>query len=277
MQLEAHSASPSPTAAPNIVSAGTVVASSPMPRDFIAKRICVVGCSGAGKSTFSRRCAALGYAHLELDGVVHQADWQPLPDDQVRARIDRFTSEHEHWVVDGNYTRFRSLLWRRADTIVWLDPGRWTVSHGVVSRSLRRLVRREELWNGNRERWSEVFSTDPERSVILWAWRRFPHYREEYLREMHSPRLDSAPVSARRRCVARRVVAEAWSRRAGLSRPPWTLFVPPRRRAEPIRTDTGRRPPRGGSRPAGRSSSRSGSTGRCTGSRSGDRHRASVP
>jgi adenylate kinase family enzyme len=152
-----------------------------------ADRICVVGCSGAGKSTFGRRCAALGYAFLELDGVFHQAGWRKLPDDEARARIGAFLDAHDRWVVDGNYARFRDLLWTRADTIVWLDPGRWTVSLGVARRSLGRLIRREELWNGNRERWSEVFSLDPERSVIAWAWTRFPLYRQEYAREEHAP------------------------------------------------------------------------------------------
>lgn len=151
-------------------------------------RICVVGCPGAGKSTFARRCAALGYAHLELDGVFHQANWEKLPDDEGRARIDAFTRAHDRWVVDGNYTRFRDLLWPRADTIVWIDPGRWTVSRGVIGRSIRRLVFREVLWNGNREQWSAVFSLDPERSILLWAWTRFPHYRKEYARAMHDPR-----------------------------------------------------------------------------------------
>lgn len=148
------------------------------------KRICVVGCSGAGKSTFARRCAEHGYARLELDAIVHQANWTTLPDDEARIRIQTFIDEHERWVIDGNYPHFRHLLWRRADTIVWLDPDRWVVMTAIVRRSLRRLVRREELWNGNRERWSYVLSLNPERSIVAWAWTRFARYREEYGRQM---------------------------------------------------------------------------------------------
>jgi hypothetical protein len=29
---------------------------------------------------------------------------------------------------------------------------------------------RTELWNGNRERWRNLFSLDKEESVIAWAW-----------------------------------------------------------------------------------------------------------
>jgi hypothetical protein len=32
------------------------------------------------------------------------------------------------------------------------------------------LVRRVELWNGNREGWRNLFSLDKEESVIAWAW-----------------------------------------------------------------------------------------------------------
>ncbi len=149
-----------------------------------AKRICVIGCSGAGKTTFARRCAELGYAVLELDSVFHQAGWTTLPADEARRRVDAFTRTHERWVVDGNYLVLRDLLWSRADAVVWLDPERTTTFARVVRRTLRRFLRREVLWSGNRERLSEVLSLDPERSVVSWAWAHHPHYRREYLREM---------------------------------------------------------------------------------------------
>lgn len=152
----------------------------------IAKRICVVGCSGAGKSTFARRCAALGYAHLELDGLLHQAGWTKLPDAEIRARIEEFIATHERWVIDGNYAAFRELLWGHADMVVWLDVSRATVMVGVTWRSLSRWVRRDVLWNGNRERLREILSFDPDRSVVAWAWARFDHYRDMYERATRS-------------------------------------------------------------------------------------------
>jgi hypothetical protein len=42
------------------------------------------------------------------------------------------------------------------------------------------VVRRTELWNGNHERWSQLLSWDPERSIVRWAWTRHAHDRERY-------------------------------------------------------------------------------------------------
>lgn len=151
-------------------------------------RICVVGSSGAGKSTFARRCAAiLPCPHLELDGLMQRAGWVMLDDGSARAHIDAFTSAHDRWIVDGNYTRFRDLLWARADAVVWLDLPRPVVVTRVLRRSLRRLLTREVLWNGNRESWRNVFALDPERSVVAWSWTQFAHYRREYESAMRSP------------------------------------------------------------------------------------------
>ena len=54
--------------------------------------------------------------------------------------------------------------------MVWLDLPRHTVMRRVIWRSFRRVAGRVELWNGNRERWRNLFALDKEESVISWAW-----------------------------------------------------------------------------------------------------------
>ena len=154
------------------------------------ERISVVGSSGSGKTTVARALASsLGVAHLELDSVYHQADWAPLPDDEFLAAAERFTAG-ERWVVDGNYNSHGvlDLVWGRADTVVWVDPPKRVVMSRVVRRTLRRAATREELWNGNREPWSNFTRWDPEENVIRWAWTKFEPTRVRYESRTADPR-----------------------------------------------------------------------------------------
>lgn len=141
----------------------------------------MVGNSGSGKSWLARRLAErLGVPYLELDSIHHQADWVPLPADQLRAAVGRFTSG-PGWVVDGNYTAVREdVVWPRADTVVWLDLPRRAVMRQVTRRTLARVVTRRELWNGNRESWRNLVRLDPDESILLWAWTRHRQYQQRY-------------------------------------------------------------------------------------------------
>jgi adenylate kinase family enzyme len=144
------------------------------------RKVSVVGNSGSGKSTVGRAVAAsLGLPYVELDAIYHLAGWEDLPDDQLVAAVDSRTTG-DGWVVDGNYSSTLDLVWSRADTVIWLDLPRWLVMRQVIGRSVRRVVRREELWNGNRERLGNVLNLDPDESVIRWSWTRHAMYAERY-------------------------------------------------------------------------------------------------
>jgi adenylate kinase family enzyme len=146
----------------------------------IVQRVSVVGNSGSGKSTLARELAAiLGVTHLELDSVFHQPGWVPLPADEF-VRIVTAAAAEDGWVMDGNYSAVRPVVWDRADTVVWLDLARRTVMGQIVRRTLRRVVTRKELWNGNREPFGNLLRWDPQESVISWAWHNHAKYRERY-------------------------------------------------------------------------------------------------
>ena len=91
-------------------------------RDAVSmRRVSVVGISGARKTTLARRlAAALEVPHVELDAIFHQPGWTELPVEEFRERV-RLELAAEGWVVDGNYTAVRDLVWAAADTVVWLD------------------------------------------------------------------------------------------------------------------------------------------------------------
>jgi adenylate kinase family enzyme len=143
-------------------------------------RVSIVGCPGSGKSTVGRRLAAsLAIPFVELDAIFHQRGWVELPRDQFRARVADVTAR-DAWLIDGNYSAVRDLVWARADTVVWLDLPRAVVIRRVVARTLRRALTREQLWNGNREPLTNLVRWDPNASIIRWAWVKHPEYAARY-------------------------------------------------------------------------------------------------
>ena len=142
------------------------------------QRISVVGNSGSGKTTVAKAIAtAIGVPLLELDGVFHQPDWEPLDTEEFRRIVSDFTAA-EAWVVDGNYSGVRDIAWGRADTVVWVDPPRHRLMRQLVPRTLRRMATGTELWNGNRERWRYLFTR--EESIIRYAWTNHRRIRTDY-------------------------------------------------------------------------------------------------
>ena len=151
------------------------------------RRVVVVGNSGAGKSTVAAALAGrLDAPHVELDGIFHQPGWTPMPREEFRERVAAVVAG-DRWVVDGNYSSASDIVWERADTVVWVDPPRLTVTRRIIGRTLRRMASRQELWNGNRERWRNLFSLDPQQSVIVWSVRRHHVVRERYAAAQHDP------------------------------------------------------------------------------------------
>ncbi len=158
------------------------------------RRVAIVGSPGSGKSTLAAVIAArCGLRHVELDAINHQPDWTPLPVPEFRRQVAHATAD-DGWVVDGNYRPVQDLVQGTADTIVFLDLSRWLVTTRVAWRSLRRLITREELWNGNRESMRNLVSRDPERNIIVWAWQHQPKYRELYGGFMRDGYWDHATV-----------------------------------------------------------------------------------
>ena len=145
------------------------------------KRVAVIGSSGSGKTTTAKQIAdLLNCPALELDGIFHQANWQPLEDELFRQRVGDFIERESSWVTDGNYRTVRQLIWSRADTIVWLDLPLPSILRALLWRTLRRGFVRAPLWNGNRENLFNIFSLDPERSVLVWSYTHHERHIAEF-------------------------------------------------------------------------------------------------
>lgn len=117
------------------------------------RRVSVVGSSGSGKTTFASALAArLGIPFVELDALFwQQGDWVEPETPVFRERVQHAIAG-DAWVVDGNYHgRIGTLVWERADTVIWLDLPLSVCLWRTLGRSIPRIVRREVLWVGNRE------------------------------------------------------------------------------------------------------------------------------
>src|SRR5579859_8182423 len=109
------------------------------------RRIVVVGTSGSGKTTMASTIARfLGIPHVELDALHWGPRWTEAPLGVFRERVDQALS-HEAWTVDGNYSKVRDIVWRRADTVVWLDYPLWLIMQRLALRTAGRIISRQEL------------------------------------------------------------------------------------------------------------------------------------
>ena len=85
--------------------------------------------------------------------------------------------------MDGNYSHVRDILWPLASTILIIDLPKRVVMTRVIKRTFLRILKREELWNGNRESWRNALSRDPMRNIILWSWNSHEKYHKVLPRE----------------------------------------------------------------------------------------------
>jgi adenylate kinase family enzyme len=142
------------------------------------KRVVVLGVTGCGKTTFGQALSgALGVPFVELDALYWQPNWTKPDPDQFRARLSEVLASG-NWVADGNYGLARDIVWRAADTAVWLDYELPLIVWRLLRRTLSRTLGKHELWGGiNRERFAtQFFSRD---SLFVWAWHTHPRYRRE--------------------------------------------------------------------------------------------------
>ena len=136
----------------------------------------VIGASGSGKTTLSAEIARrLGTEHVELDALHHGPNWAEPTPEAFRALIAPIVAR-DRWVIDGMYhQKLGTMVPSAADTVVWIDlPFALTIGR-LVRRTLLRMARHEELWNGNRESFRDGFGG--RESLVGWAMRTHRHYR----------------------------------------------------------------------------------------------------
>ncbi|HVA69965.1 MAG TPA: hypothetical protein VNF08_01405 [Acidimicrobiales bacterium] len=138
------------------------------------KRVAVVGCGGAGKSTFARHLRDVtGLPLYHLDQLHWRPGWVAPPEDEWR-RVQQELAAQEEWIIDGNYGKEFEIRFARADTVIILAP-------------LRRVCIRRVLWrmarNWHRDVQAKGCREHLDLEFLRWIW-RFPYDAR--------PRLDEA-------------------------------------------------------------------------------------
>ncbi|WP_414624344.1 AAA family ATPase [Calothrix sp. CCY 0018] len=148
-----------------------------MNNSSLPQRICVIGTSGAGKTTLARQIAQkLNIFHFELDSLFWEPNWVTAPADIFRRRVEEALVGN-NWIVDGNYSKTRDIVWGKADTLVWLDYSFPLVMSRVLWRTFHRVTTQQQICNGNYETWGKVFSKE---SIILWSLQTYRRRKKEY-------------------------------------------------------------------------------------------------
>ena len=147
------------------------------------KRIVVIGTTSSGKSTLAEEISAkFGIPFVELDALFWEPNWREASLFDFWKRI-----EPDAWVVAGNYSRVRNLIWSRAELIIWLDYPFPVVFWRLLTRTIRRGWTQEELWNGNREKFWWHLKLWSQDSLFHWLFKTY------WRRKREIPQLLSLP------------------------------------------------------------------------------------
>ncbi len=138
------------------------------------KRICVVGCSGAGKSQLARALGArLGLPVVHLDVLFWRPGWTESEPAAFHERTAGALAG-ERWITDGNFTAVADLSLARCDTILWLEQPTLLCLWRAFARALQGHGRdRPDMAPGCAEK------IDPAFYGYILSWRSGPRRRLE--------------------------------------------------------------------------------------------------
>ncbi len=145
-------------------------------------RINVVGSSGSGKSSLSRKLAKLLDApYFEMDKLFWCGNWQEVEDKKFIEGIKTSVS-HDSWVLDGNYNRTREVKWKNATHIIWVDYSFTRTLYQSLKRSTQRIISQEPHWEGTecKETFIRTY-LNKNTSILWWMITNYKHNRRRYL------------------------------------------------------------------------------------------------
>lgn len=98
------------------------------------RRVNIIGCPGAGKSTFARKLREkTGLELFYLDMIWHKPDKTTVARDEFDLRLNEIF-ERDTWIIDGNYLRTMVRRLSECDTVFFFDLPTEVCLEGAASR-----------------------------------------------------------------------------------------------------------------------------------------------
>lgn len=98
------------------------------------EKVIIIGCPGAGKSTFARKLKEkTGLPLFYLDMIWHKEDGTNISRDEFDGKIKEIMKK-EQWILDGNYIRTLEMRLKECDTVFLLDYPLELCLEGACSR-----------------------------------------------------------------------------------------------------------------------------------------------
>ena len=158
------------------------------------KRIMIIGCGGAGKSTLARQLGEkLNLPVVHLDNLFWHPGWVESTKEEIDEKILR-ELQKERWIIDGNYTRTLPQRLQHCDTAIYLDFSRFACLLGIAKRILTTYgTVRPDMAEGCPERFDLDF--------IKWIWNFNKKHRENNYRLLNEAEGKETIVLKNRRAV----------------------------------------------------------------------------
>ena len=158
------------------------------------KRIVIIGCGGAGKSTLARQLGEkLDIPVVHLDKLFWNPGWVEKSKKEFDALHEQELAK-EKWIMDGNFNRTMPQRIARCDTVIYLDFSRIVCLLGVLKRVLTTYGKvRPDMGEGCPERIDFEF--------LKWVWSYNKNKRERNYKLLNEAQHAETIVLKNRRMV----------------------------------------------------------------------------
>ena len=137
------------------------------------KRVMIIGCGGAGKSTLARKLGEkTGLPVVHLDQIWWApGHWQHIEKPEFDEKL-ALELEKPRWILDGNFNRTIEARLEVCDTVIYLDYPRLVCLKNWLGRVIKNWGHRPDMTEGCTE-W-----IDPE--FVKWIWNFNKNNRARY-------------------------------------------------------------------------------------------------